>query len=326
MKKFFDLQLFADTDFLKDNLQGFVPVPIATQIIQEVTRGSSVLRLSNIQQMTSETQKFPVYVGGAGAYWIGETERIKTTAAKWIHPEIVAKKIAVIIPVTREKLNDTTIDVFAELRPYIAEAFYKTIDEACLFGKNSPYAKSIYSAALSCGNAVADNPAVKLDLAISDVMALVEDKGFDINGFVAGIQFKNSLRKLRDANGNQLYVTGLIDANNNRYETLYSLPVEFGRNGAWDNTKALCIGGNWKYSIVGIREQIQFDILREATLENVTMSDGKPLSLAEQDMVGIRATMRIGFLPVRDEAFAMLVPAGAATSSTDTSVTSATTP
>ena len=61
-------------------------------------------------------------------------------------------------------------------------------------------------------------------------------------------------------------------------------------------------------------------------MENVTMSEGKPLSLAKQDMVGIRATMRLGFLPVRDEAFAMLVPAGAATSSTDTSVTPATTP
>lgn len=147
MKNFFDLQLFADTDFLKDNLQGFVPTPIATEIIKDITRGSSVLRLSNIRQMTSETQKFPVFVEGPGAYWVGEAERIKTSAAKWIHPEIVAKKIAVIIPVTREKMNDTTIDVFAELRPYIAEAFYRTIDEACLFGINSPYAKSIYSAA-----------------------------------------------------------------------------------------------------------------------------------------------------------------------------------
>ena len=47
-----------------------------------------------------------------GAYWVGESERINTSKAFWIFPEMVAKKIAVIIPVTREKLNDTTIDVF----------------------------------------------------------------------------------------------------------------------------------------------------------------------------------------------------------------------
>ena len=50
----FDLQRFADTDgdaantYLKDNLSGFVPTPTATDIIQEVTRGSSVLRLSRM--------------------------------------------------------------------------------------------------------------------------------------------------------------------------------------------------------------------------------------------------------------------------------------
>ena len=38
------------------------------------------------------------------------------------------------------------------------------------------------------------------------------------------------------------------------------------------------------------------------------MEYGKPLSLAEQDMVAIKATMRLGFLPVKDEAFAILTP------------------
>ena len=64
-------------------------------------------------------------VSGPGAYWVGETERIKTSVAKWIFPELVAKKIGVIIPVSREKLEDTTIDVFSAIKPYVAEAFYK---------------------------------------------------------------------------------------------------------------------------------------------------------------------------------------------------------
>ena len=192
--------------------------------------------------------------------------------------------------------------MFAEIRPYIAEAFYKAIDAACLFGTNSPFAKNIFGVASTGGRVIAEETNPKLDLDISDVMALVEDGGLDVNGFVAGYDLKNSLRKLRDANGNQLFVTG-VDSS-----TLYSQPIEFARNGAWDKTKARAIAGDWKYSIIGIRDQIQYETLKEATLQSVQMGDGKPLSLAENDMVAIKATMRLGFLPVKETAFAALKP------------------
>lgn len=124
--------------YLKDELQGFVPVEQATEIMKDVARGSSILRLSKVSQMESDTKKIPVMTEGAGAYWVGEGERIKTSKAGWIYPELKAKKLAVIIPVTKEKLNDTTIDVFSELKESIAEAFYKAIDAAAIFGTNSP--------------------------------------------------------------------------------------------------------------------------------------------------------------------------------------------
>lgn len=292
----------ADTKYLKDNLTGFVPTPTAAEIIQDVTRGSSILRLSKVQPMESETVKIPVMVSGPGAYWVGETERIQTSVAQWIFPELVAKKIGVIVPVSKEKLNDSTINVFATVQPYIAEAFYKAIDAACLFGTNSPFAKNIYEVAKTANAVIKEGTNTKLDLDISDVMALVESAGHDANGFAAGYDLKNSLRKLRDGNGNQLYVAGVDE------ETLYSQPIEFSRNGAWDKTKARAIAADWKYSVVGIRDQIQYEVLKEATLQSVTMGDDKPLSLAENDMVAIKATMRIGFLPVKENAFAVLAP------------------
>ncbi|MGY0372481.1 phage major capsid protein [Clostridium sp. JNZ J1-5] len=294
----------ADTIFLKDNLVGFVPTQVSGEIMKDVARGSSVLRLSKVEPMTSDKKKFSIMTEGAGAYWVGETERIQTSTATWIFPEMEAKKLAVIVPVTREKLNDTTINVFEEIKPTIAEAFYKAIDQACLFGTNSPFAKNIFGVADGAGNKIAleTNGAGKLDLDVSDVMALVEDAGHDINGFVGHYGLKNSLRKLRDANGNALYVPGVDQSE------LYSNPIEFTRNGAFDKTKAELIAGNFNYSLVGIREGIQYEILKEATLQSVTMADGKPLSLAENDMVAIKATMRLGFLPIKEEAFAILTP------------------
>ena len=317
----FEIQRFADESlFLKEQLEGFVPHPQATDIIKMATYGSAILRLSRVEMMESDNKKFPVLSKGPGAYWVDEGEKIKTSGAGWIFPQITAKKLAVIIPVTREKINDTTINVFNEVKPYIAEAFATAIDRACFFGgvldgSQPPFARNFYDAALENEMAIAFGTNAKLDLDVSDVMALVESKGFDARAFAADISLKNSLRKLRDVNGNQLYFQGA--ASTLDYDTLYSLPIEFCRSSAWDKTKTLAFCGDFKnYSIVGIREQIQYDILKEATLTTVTTPDGKPLSLAERDLIAIRATMRLGFLPVKEDAFAMLVPTGAAVKKT----------
>ena len=290
--------------YLKDELSGFVPVEQATEIMKNVARGSSILRLSKVSNMESDTKKVPVMTEGAGAYWVGEGERIQTSKAGWIYPELTAKKLAVIIPVTNEKLKDSTIDVFTELKESIAEAFYQAIDAAAIFGTNSPFAKSIMSSIESTGNKVEleTNGVGKLDLDVSDAMALVEEEGYDVNGFVARVGVKNSLRKLRDANGNQLYATG-VDG-----KEFYSQPIEFSRNGAWNKEKAEIIGGDFDKSLVGIRDGIEYTILTEATLEGTVDEDGKPISLAEQDLIGIKATMRIAYLPVKDEAFCAVVP------------------
>ena len=304
----------ADTRYLKDNLVGFVPTELSDEIIGLVTRGSSILRLSDVQMMTSDTKKMQVMLEGPGAYWVGETERYTTDVAKWIFPIIQAKKIGVIVPVTKEKYNDTTIDVFSEIKPHIAEAMYKTIDAACLFGINSPFEKSLYSVANDSGNKIALGTNKSLDLDISDLMALVENGGYDVNGFAASYKFKNRLRKLRNADGDNLLVNGVDQTQ------LYNQPIEFVRNGGWDDKKAITIAGQWKYSLVGIRSEIEYEVLKEATLQNVTMPDGKPLSLAEQDMIGIKASMRLGFLPVKEDAFSILTPeatAGGDTAKTD---------
>lgn len=289
--------------YLKDELAGFVPVEQAKEIMKDVARGSSVLRLSKVSQMESDTKKIPVMTEGPGAYWVGEGERISTSKAGWIYPELKAKKLAVIIPVTKEKLNDTTIDVFNELKEPIAEAFYKAIDAAALFKTNSPWAKSIMDCINTANNKVVVGTNDTLDLDVSDAMALVEEAGYDVNGFAAKIGVKNSLRKLRDTNGNQLYAEGVNG------KEFYNQPIEFSRNGAWDKTKADLIGADWDKSLVGIREGIEYEILKEATLENTLWTDDKPLSLAEQDMIAIKATMRLGFLPIKDEAFCAVVPA-----------------
>ncbi len=288
--------------FLKDELSGFVPTETATEIQGLVARGSTVLRLGKTIPMTTEKKKVPMLTDGPGAYWVGEGERIQTSKATWIFPELTAKKLAVIIPVTREKLEDATVDVFEELKPVIAEAFYTAIDAAALFGTASPFAKNVFAVAEAAENVIVDGTNKSLDLDVSDTMAIVEIN-CDVNGFAAHYGIKNALRKLRDNNGNALYVP---DTDTDK---MYSEPIEFSRNNAWDKSKAELIAGDWDKLLVGVKDDIEYEILKEATLQNTLDADGKPLSLAEQDMVAIKATMRIAVLPIKDDAFAVLVPA-----------------
>lgn len=284
--------------YLKDELSGFVPAEQAQEILTGVVRGSSVLRLSKVEPMVSDKKKFNVLVDGPGAYWIGEGKRIKTSGASWIHPEVTAKKLAVIIPVTKEKLNDTTISVFDELKTQITEVFYKAIDQAFLFGINSPYqvGNSLMDAIDKTGFMVIEE--TNMNLAVSDAMALVEGEGYEVTGFAGHIGLKNALRKLRDNNDAPIYLEGTGT------KELYSQPIEFVRNGSWDRSRADLIAGDWKYSIIGMRSGIEFEVLTEATLQGTLDEDNKPLSLAEQDMIAIKATMRLGHLVIKDNAFA----------------------
>lgn len=293
----------ANEGLLKDELSGAVPEDIAKDIVKEVARGSSLLRQARTVDMTTEKKKVPVMASGAGAYWVGEGERIKTSKPTWIFPELVAKKLAVIIPVTKEKLEDSIFDVFGELKEAIGEAFYTAIDSAGYFGTDSPFATNIFQSATNAENIVVRGTNKSLDLDVSDVMALIEDSGIDVNGFGAHYGIKNDLRKLRDANGNALFVP---DTDQNEF---YSNPIDFSRNGAWDKEKAEIIAGDFDKCLIGIRDGITYEILKEATLQGTLAEDGKPISLAEQDLIAIKATMRIGFLVVKDEAFAVLAPA-----------------
>ena len=285
---------------LSTNLSGFIPSSVANDIIADVTRGSAVMGLSKLIPMTTPTKTVPVLASGVGAYWVGETEKIQTSSAEWIYPVITAKKLGVIIPVSSEALNDSTIDVFSAYRTEISKAFAVALDKAALFGSDSPFGagKSIHEKIVAAGNefvlgSVAGQ-AIGGDL--SDVMALIEADGFDVNGFAGPIAMKNRLRKAKDDAGNQIFKDITKDAP----AEVYGQPLAYVRNGAWDAAKSNLIAGNFDFSLVGMLQDIEYKVATEGTVGT--------MNLFEQDMVALRATMRVGFLVVKDNAFASLKP------------------
>lgn len=306
----FDIQKFAEGATLSTELTGLIPDETATDIVKDVVRGSAIMKLADLEPMTTATKKIPVLLDGPGAYWVGEGERIKTSKATWAQVTLQAKKLGVIIPMSKEALNRPRIDVFEELKPYIAEAFYTKLDAAAFIGTESPFATNILTAAVNSGNTFTRGSVAGQNLAddVNSVMALIEADDQEPRAFAAHFGLKSSLRGLKNSQGDPLYLTSVREGV--AEDSLYALPIEYCRNGAWDKTKADLIAGDYKKSKVGILQQIEYEILKEATLQSVNAADGKPLSLAEQDMVALKATFQVAFLVVKEAAFGVLRPAG----------------
>lgn len=282
--------------YLKNELTGFVPVEQATEIIKMVTRGSSVLRMAKVEEMKHEKKKFNVLTDGPGAYWVGEGERIRTSGATWIHPEIEAKKLAVIIPVTKEKLEDTTISVFEELKPEIAEAFYRAIDAACIFGTNSPFKTNIMNAIDSKHMVVIDN--TNIDIAISDAMSIIEENGYDRRDLsvvsVLRICLENCVTQTAHPHMStvQQAVSCTVSLSNLCVTGRGTTNVPILSQVTSSMPLSVCV----QVSITKFLPRLHYKALLTVTVNRY--------HLQSKDMVAIKATMRLGFLVVNDDAFA----------------------
>lgn len=276
---------------LKQNASGLIPVDLSKDIVHGVAKGSSIMRLSRLEEMQAAEKKISV-LNGVQAYFVDEAGKIPTEDAQFVPVTLKTKKLAVIVPFSSELMNESIVNVIKEIQPDIVEQFYRKFDNVALNG--GIYEKSLMGAINGTGQyvnigATAGNG---LDGDVSDTMALIEAHGYDSNGFVTHFGMKNNLRKLKDANGTPLYqpVTGTAS------DELYGQPIEFSFG--VDKASTELVTGDFRHSIVGVRGDIEYKLLTEATVGNY--------NLAEQDMVALRAIMHVAYTITKDDAFAAL--------------------
>ena len=276
-------------------LQGLIPVEMATEILRDVADNSAVMQLGNMIPMDTPTKEFPVELTQAGAYWVGEGQKITIDEASWATVKMEAKKLAVIVPATREALEDGSINVLEEVKRQIAEAFAKKFDAAALFGTDSPWGsgKSIVEYAKSNGKNIAATTNVIKDL--SDVMGVLEAEEIEPNAFVSTRALKAELRNAENNAGYSIFEDKTKDAP----ARLHGNPLMFTKN--FDKSAAKVITGDFDKLYFGILDDIEYKISTEGTVGNI--------NLFEQDMVAVRATMRVAYLAIKDDAFSVITPA-----------------
>jgi HK97 family phage major capsid protein len=274
-----------------------MPEEAASTIITSTIARSASLSLFRRVTMARGQTRIPVLSVLPNAYWVnGDTGRKQTSSVEWDNIFLDARELAVIIPVPEAVLDDADYDIWSEITPLVAEAMGQKLDAATLFGVDSPwtetYQQGITEQAALAGNlhteGTSDAPHDDFAGDVSDTMALVEDDGYDVTGFMARRKVRASLRNLRDDNGQPLFQ----DVRSAGGATLYGEPIAWVSNDAWVNNYEL-IAGDTSKAILGIRRDITYKVLTEGVISDD--SGVVILNLAQQDSIALRAVMRVGF-------------------------------
>ena len=269
-----------------------IPDQEVNEIIKMAPQQSIMLSNARIVRMTSKKYKQPVLSTLPEAYWVdGDTGLKSTSKTDWAGLTITAEELAVIVPIPDAVIDDASVPLWNEVRPLIAEAIGKKVDGASVFGADKPdtWPSDIVTAATAAGNVVERGTGDDLGVDVASLGALVAKQGYGINGFVSKPGMQWELIGLRDANKNPIY-TPLAGSPANG---LYGFPLNACMNGAWDATKAELIALDWSKQLIGIRQDVSYELFSEGVISD---SDGKVLlNLMQQDTKALRVVFRVGY-------------------------------
>ena len=299
---------------VRNDVDALIETQVADEIFEGTIRQSKALSMfKRLPNATSDKTKLRILDSLPIAYFVDETTnngRKNITKMAWDKKYINIAELAVIVPIKENLLNDTSIDIWAQVKPRIQEAFAKKIDNAMFFGVDKPtdWRKGLIPSVNEVGATVEETNA-GLYSDINDTMTKVEESGYNVTGILGGTGLKGKFRMMLDTTGQPLNTT-----------EIGSIKREFMDNGVWDKTKATLVLGDFSQAVYSIRQDITYKVLTEAVIQDP--SDGTIMyNLAQDDMVALRVVMRLGWEipnPVNAEngtatrfPFATLVPEGA---------------
>jgi len=271
----------------RSDADALIETQVANELFEGTIRKSKALQLfRRLPNATSDKTKLRILDSLPVAYFVDETTnngRKNITKLAWDKKFINIAELAVIVPIKENVLNDSSIDIWAEVKPRIEEAFAKKIDNAMFFGVDKPteWRKGLVPSVIEVGKEVDETGKLYSD--INDVMTEVEESGYEVNGLIGGVGLKGKFRMMTDTTGQPLNTT-----------EIGSVRREFMDNGVWDKTKSTLIAGDFSQAVYQIRQDITYKVLDQAVIQDP--SDGSIMyNLAQEDMVALRVVMRLGW-------------------------------
>lgn len=286
-----------ETVLVSQKKDGTLPKEFTNIILKEVAGKSVVMQLGKYVEMDGKQEVTTnIQTDGISAYWVNETEKIKTDKPEVVPVTMRAHKLGVILLASREALTYTWQRFFEDMKPQIVDAFYQKIDEAGILGLNTPFKNSVNKAAKDANKVV--NGAINYDNILKLEDALF-DADIEPNAFISKIQNRSALREARDGNK-----VSIFDKSANTIDGIPTVDLKSAHFKKGD-----LLAGDFDHLIYGVPYNITYKISEEGQISTVKNEDGTPINLFEQEMIAIRATMDIAVMITKADAFAKLTTA-----------------
>ncbi len=294
-------------------------VPIPTEEVGELLKvmpeESVLLKRARRQPMSTKTVKQTIMTTFPDAYWVdGDTGLKQTTKQSFSQPTMTAEELAVIAVVPDAVIDDSSLPIWATLRPFLAEAIGKKVDQAAIYGIDKPASwplalvpGAIAAGVITPGNLAATPADERKDAGqlVADLgIKMARDAGANLTGLIAQAGTAWELDRIRDADRRPIY-DGIAGA-------LRGVPFDELKNGAWSDvgtgdTAVPLIGVDWSQVYVGIRQDITVKMLDQAVISDAA---GKVIfNLAQQDAKALRIVFRVGYQAVMPVNHQQLDPA-----------------
>lgn len=280
---------------LRHDAEATINQQVVKEIMQDTPKNSVVMQLGRrLPNMTSSQTRVPVLSMLPMAYWVnGDTGYKQTSQQAWDNVYIDAGELAVIVPIPEAVVNDADFDIIGEVTPRVSEAIGEAVDKAVIFGINRPsvWQSDLVTLARQAGNNVTGGIGYNTLLGAEGIFGKVEAAGYTVDGVVSAMTGRAAMRGIKDDAGRPIFVTDMQGAT--RY-ALDGAPMYFPANGAFDPSVAQMVAGNWKQLVFAIRQDIQTKILTEGVIQDPE-SKAIVYNLAQQDMIALRVTFRMGW-------------------------------
>lgn len=255
-----------------------VPTEFESKLREEIYTEATIRPMVDVISMKRKSMALDEILNGPKAYWTGEGETKTTTTAEFAQKTLTAFKLAAIIYLTDELIEDSVYDLVTVLIRRFAQSILEIEERAFLVGNGTTQPEGLFTNSSIAATAI--NANLTIDHLINLEYSLQKKFRKGAKYLINGVNVRE-LKKLKDTNGRYLWMDGNVQAGTpptlNGYEVVDHDDVPEGQ----------VMFGNFKLGyVIGDRKGI-----------TVKVTDDTETTFT-QDKTAIRVVKRVGGIVV----------------------------
>jgi len=259
-----------------------LPAEISSEILQKTQEQSAVMQLARQVALPGRGLAIPVITGDPTAEWVAESGE-KPVSDPSVDTKILTPYKLAVIEVFSKEFTRDAVTLYGELVKRLPLALAAKFD-ATVFGAVTKPGENFDTFADVTAQDLSSGAYAALVSADTDIAT----NGGIANGYVMSPQGKGVLLSAVDGNGRPLFLNNVAEG---------AIPMILGSKtlvskGAYvESSNAVGFVGDWTQAIYGTVAGVEITVTEEATLA----SGNKTINLWQNNLVGVRAEIELGF-------------------------------